>query len=52
MQKREERFVPGGSTVIEAEDTLLLLTTDDLADTVRARLFGEGESGNASVTEA
>ena len=39
MQKGEERFVPGGSTVIEAGDTLLLLTTDDLADTVRARLL-------------
>jgi cell volume regulation protein A len=39
MQKREERFVPGGSTVIEAGDTLLFLTTDDLTDTVRARLL-------------
>ncbi|MFA7198991.1 MAG: potassium/proton antiporter [Methanoculleus sp.] len=39
MQKGDERFVPGGSTVIEAGDTLLLLTTDDLADAVRARLL-------------
>ncbi|SCL75164.1 potassium/proton antiporter [Methanoculleus chikugoensis] len=39
MQKREERFVPGGSTVIEAEDTLLFLTIGDLADAVRTRLL-------------
>ncbi|HOI58482.1 MAG: potassium/proton antiporter [Methanoculleus sp.] len=43
LQKGEERFVPGGSTVIEAGDTLLLLTTDDLADTVRARLLSPKE---------
>ncbi|MFW5639069.1 MAG: potassium/proton antiporter, partial [Methanoculleus sp.] len=33
MQKEGERFVPSGSTVIEAGDTLLLLTTDDLVQT-------------------
>ncbi|WP_292518255.1 potassium/proton antiporter [Methanoculleus sp.] len=38
MQKGDERFVPGGSTVIEAEDTLLLLTTEDLAEAVRIKL--------------
>ncbi|MDV2482207.1 potassium/proton antiporter [Methanoculleus sp. Wushi-C6] len=51
MQKREKRFVPGGSTVIEAEDTLLLLTTDDLADTVRTRLFSREEAEGSSADE-
>ncbi|MDD4255176.1 MAG: potassium/proton antiporter [Methanofollis sp.] len=44
MQKGKNRFVPGGSTVIGAGDTLLFLTTEDLVDEVRARLVGtEGE---------
>ncbi|PKL55538.1 MAG: potassium/proton antiporter [Methanomicrobiales archaeon HGW-Methanomicrobiales-6] len=52
MQKEDERFVPGGSTVIEAGDTLLLLTTDDLAETIRATLIsGEERPGNVVTTE-
>ncbi len=39
MQKGDDRFVPGGSTILEAEDTLLLLTTDDLVESVRDRLL-------------
>ncbi|WP_292364819.1 MULTISPECIES: potassium/proton antiporter [unclassified Methanoculleus] len=49
MQKGDERFVPGGSTVIEAGDTLLLLTTDDLAETVRATLISGERPGNAAA---
>lgn len=52
MQKRENRFVPGGKTVIEAEDTLLLLTTDDLADTVRTKLLSREQPGDDAATEA
>jgi len=48
MQKGDERFVPGGSTVIEAGDTLLLLTTDDLVETVRARLLSGEKPGDTS----
>ncbi|MCM2466860.1 potassium/proton antiporter [Methanoculleus oceani] len=52
MQKGDERFVPGGSTIIEAGDTLLLLTTDDLAEMVRVRLIsGEGPA-DVSAPEA
>lgn len=50
MQKGDERFVPGGSTIIEAEDTLLLLTTGDLADTVRARLLARAEPRDVAVS--
>ena len=39
MQKGDERFVPVGSTVIGAKDTLLLLTTDEMTESVRARLL-------------
>ena len=43
LEKGGEHFVPCGSTVIEAGDALLLLTTEDLAEAVRARLLdGEG----------
>ena len=45
MQKGDDRFVPCGSTVIEAGDTLLLLTTDDLVESVRARFLETGEAG-------
>jgi len=48
MQKGDERFVPGGSTVIEARDTLLLLTTEDLVENVRARFSSGGEPGDTS----
>ena len=44
MQKGDDRFVPCGSTVIEAGDTLLLLTTDDLVESVRARFLETGEA--------
>ena len=47
MQKEGERFVPSGSTVIEAGDTLLLLTTDDLVQTVRERFLRVKEEGEA-----
>ncbi len=47
MQKEGERFVPSGSTVIEAGDTLLLLTTDDLVQTVRERFLHVKEEGEA-----
>ena len=47
MQKGEERFVPGGSTVIEAGDTLLLLTTDDMVESVRARFLETREEKDA-----
>ncbi len=48
MQKEGERFVPSGSTVIEAGDTLLLLTTDDLVQTVRERFLRvKAEEGEA-----
>ncbi|MCE5337952.1 MAG: potassium/proton antiporter, partial [Methanomicrobiaceae archaeon] len=52
MQKGDERFVPGGSTVIEAGDTLLLLTTDDLVENVRARFSSEGESNDTFRSRA
>lgn len=52
IQKGADRFVPSGSTVVEAGDSLLLLTTDDLAGAVRATLLdpdqeggGEGRAG-------
>lgn len=48
MQKGDERFVPSGSTVIEADDTLLLLTTDDLAEDVRARFLDGKDRMDAS----
>ncbi len=48
MQKESERFVPSGSTVIEAGDTLLLLTTDDLVESVRARFLETGEGKDAA----
>ena len=48
MQKESERFVPCGSTVIEAGDTLLLLTTDDLVESVRARFLETGEGKDAA----
>jgi cell volume regulation protein A len=52
MQKGDERFVPSGSTVIEADDTLLLLTTDDLAEDLRARfLGGEGRMDTPRSSE-
>ncbi len=47
MQKENERFVPSGSTVIEAGDTLLLLTTDDMVESVRARFLETREEGGA-----
>ena len=52
MQKGDERFVPGGSTVIEARDTLLLLTTEDLVENVRARFSSGGESNDTSRSRA
>jgi cell volume regulation protein A len=48
MQKESERFVPSGSTVIEAGDTLLLLTTDDLVESVRARFLEIREGKDAA----
>jgi cell volume regulation protein A len=48
MQKEGERFVPSGSTVIEAGDTLLLLTTDDLVESVRARFLEIREGKDAA----
>ncbi len=39
MQKGDERFVPVGSTVIGAKDTLLLLTTDEMTESVRVCLL-------------
>ena len=48
MQKESERFVPCGSTVIEAGDTLLLLTTEDLVQTVRARFLDDEEEEDTS----
>ena len=39
MQKGDERFVPVGSTVIGANDTLLILTTDEMVESVRACLL-------------
>ena len=51
MQKGDERFVPGGSTVIEAGDTLLLLTTDDLAEGVRAIFLRNEERIDTSRSE-
>jgi len=48
MQRESERFVPCGSTVIEAGDTLLLLTTDDLVESVRARFLETGEGKDAA----
>ena len=47
MQKEGERFVPSGSTVIEAGDTLLLLTTDDMVESVRARFLETREEKDA-----
>lgn len=47
MQKENERFVPSGSTVIEAGDTLLLLTTDDMVESVRARFLETREEKDA-----
>jgi potassium/hydrogen antiporter len=52
MQKEDERFVPSGSTVIEGGDTLLLLTTDDLADVVRARLLDGSRPEAVPAAEA
>ncbi|KLK87219.1 potassium transporter [Methanoculleus sediminis] len=51
MQKGDERFVPGGSTIIEIGDTLLFLTTGDLADVVRTRLLCREEPPNVSATD-
>lgn len=48
MQKGDERFVPVGSTVIGARDTLLLLTTDEMADTVRVCLLNCEEPRNVT----
>lgn len=48
MQRESERFVPCGSTVIEAGDTLLLLTTDDLVESVRAGFLETGEGKDAA----
>ncbi len=50
MQKGDERFVPVGSTVIGAADTLLLLTTDEMADTVRACLLNCQEPRNVTAS--
>jgi cell volume regulation protein A len=47
MQKGDDRFVPSGSTVIGAGDTLLLLTTEEMTGTVRSRLLDpEGAAGS------
>jgi cell volume regulation protein A len=50
MQKGDERFVPVGSTVIGAADTLLLLTTDEMTGTVRACLLNCEEPRNVTVS--
>jgi len=51
IQKGDERFVPGGSTVIEAGDTLLLLTTEEMAESVRARFVNTGAQTEVSLSE-
>jgi cell volume regulation protein A len=48
MQKGDERFVPVGSTVIGAKDTLLLLTTDEMTESVRACLLNCEELCNVA----
>lgn len=48
MQKGDERFVPVGSTVIGARDTLLLLTTDEMTESVRACLLNCEELCNVA----
>ncbi|WP_261597957.1 potassium/proton antiporter [Methanoculleus formosensis] len=48
MQKGDERFVPVGSTVIGARDTLLLLTTDEMTESVRACLLNCEEPCNVA----
>jgi cell volume regulation protein A len=48
MQKGDERFVPVGSTVIGARDTLLLLTTDEMMESVRACLLNCEERHDAA----
>jgi len=50
MQKGDERFVPVGSTVIGAADTLLLLTTDEMADAVRACLLNREKPRGVTIS--
>jgi potassium/hydrogen antiporter len=52
VQKGDERFVPSGSTVIEAGDTILLLTTGEMADVVRARLLDRVGPREVTAAEA
>ncbi|MDI6877719.1 MAG: potassium/proton antiporter [Methanomicrobiales archaeon] len=51
MEKKSERFVPNGSTVLEAGDNLLILAGGPLADEVRARFSAETPPREATAGE-
>ncbi|NLB00380.1 MAG: potassium/proton antiporter, partial [Methanomicrobiales archaeon] len=47
LEKGGERFVPSGSTTIEAGDTLLFLIVGNLAEAIRMQLFDGGAPEDA-----